>query len=154
MAATKRPATVKRTDPRLRPLDPLEGITRVIDADPDMRYVIAPEHGELDVQYYEMLGYQKVIYQEGGPRTFRTGTSVHGGPIVTKAGILMCIPREQHRETIYQPGQDDMGLLERRIYDKSFAREQISKVEGIRGMIGAEEVDAVNESSPLQRSVL
>lgn len=132
----------------------MEGMTRIVDADPDMRYVWAPEHGEIDVFYYESLGYQKVIYREGGPRPFRVGNSEKGGPIVNKAGILMCIPRQQFREEIYAPGQDDMSILEERIYDKEFARRQISKVDGIRGMLGNEEIDAVNETSPLHRSVL
>ena len=152
MAATKRPVPTQRTDPRPRPIDPMEGMTRVLNADADMRYVVVPEHGELDVAYYEALGYQKVIYAEGGPRTVRMGNCAKGSPVLNKAGILMCIPREQHREELYQPGQDEMTLLEKRIYDKEFARKQISKVEGIRGMIGAEELDAVNETSPLQRS--
>lgn len=153
MSAIKRPVA-KRTDPRPRPIDPMEGMTRVVNAEPEMRYVVVPEHGELDVAYYEALGYQKVIYAEGGPRTVRMGNCAKGSPVFNKAGTLMCIPREQHREELYEPGQDDMSLLERKIYDKEFARKQISKVDGIRGMIGNEEIDAVNETSPLHRSVL
>lgn len=154
MAATKRPVASKRTDPRLRPIDPMEGMSRVVDADPDMRYLWAPEHGMLDVNYYESLGYTKVTLVEGGARPARLGKSEKGGPITQFGSILMSIPREQYREEIYEPGQEDMTLLEKRIYDKEFARKQISKVDGIRGMLGAEELDAVNETSPLQRSVL
>ena len=153
MSAIKRPA-VKRTDPRPRPIDPMEGMSRVVDADPDMKYVWAPEHGMLDVNYYESLGYEKVILKEGGPRPARLGKSDKGGPIMQFGSILMCIPREQHRMEIFEPGQEDMSILERRIYDKEFARKQISRVDGVKGMLAAEEVDAVNETSPLQRSVL
>lgn len=151
MAATKRPV-VKRTDPKPGPIDPIEGMSRVLEADPAMRYVWAPLHGDLiDVNYYESLGYTKVILEEGGPRPVRVDKSKMGQAIVQFGSVLMQMPREQYREEIYGPGQDKMTHLEKRIYDKEMARKEIAEVEGISGLMGEELIDAVNTTSPLTR---
>jgi hypothetical protein len=149
MATVKRP--VKRTDPRARPIDPMEAMTRIQDADPEMRYVWAPEHGMHDVLYYESMGYEKVILTEGGPRPLRLGKSTKEGPIMQFGSILMCKSKESYADEIFDPGQAEMDAIERKIYDKDFARREISKVDGVRGMIGQESIDAVNETTPLTR---
>lgn len=148
MAAIKRPV-VKRADPPPRQIDPIEGMSRIVDADPAMRYVWIPEHGMLNTEYYESLGYTKVVYEEGGARPVRVGKSTRGGPIMQFGSILMQIPKADYQEAIYGPGQERMNVLERKIYDKEMARREISEVDGMRGMLQEEVIDAVNMTSPL-----
>lgn len=157
MAGTiKRPVVEKRNDPRPRPISPGEGMTRIVDADPNMKYIWASLHGSADnlgVHYYEACGYTKCMREEGGPRPIAMHGVERGAPIVQNDFVLMQIPREQYREEIYQPGQDDMTVLERKIYNKEFARREAMKVSGIAGMIGNEEIQFENETSPLMRGV-
>jgi hypothetical protein len=150
--ATIKQSTVqkKRSDPRARPIDPMEAMSRIQDADPDLRYIWAPLHGMLDVNYYESLGYTKVYREEGGARPVRISSNIKNGEVIVQfEAVLMSIPKDQHREEIYEPGQNDMTVLEKKIYDKEFARREISRVDGMRGMIGEELIDAVNQTSPL-----
>lgn len=151
MATIKQQAVQKkRNDPRLRPLDPMEAITRIVDANPDYVYRWVPLHGEVDVTYYEALGYEKVAKTEGGARPHRMPSGiVAGAPIVQNDHVLMAMPKEQHKEEIWEPGQADMSELEKKIYDKEFARRQIQKVSGVSGMMRDGEIDAINDTSPL-----
>lgn len=116
--------------------------------DPDFWYVWAPELGTYDAGYYESLGYEKVILQEGGVRPMRLGQSKVGGPIRQLGQILMKCPIADRLE-LDQAGQQDMDLLEKRIYDKSFPKSQVQGG-GIstRGPSGDEVLLFENETTP------
>lgn len=129
-------------------MDGLAGMVSLQDQDPDRWYVWAPEHGTYDAGYYESLGYEKVILREGGVRPMRLGQSKPGGPIRQLGQILMSCAKAD-REELDRAGQDDMDLLESRIYDKRFPKSQVQQA-GIstRGTSGDEVLLFENETTP------
>lgn len=123
-------------------------MTTLQDHDPNRSYVWAPEHGTYDVGYYQSLGYDVEILREGAVRPVRMGRGKKGEPIMQLGQVLMSCPKE-FRDEMDAAGQRELDEIERKIYDKSFPRNQVREA-GIstRGRSGDEVLLFENETTP------
>lgn len=73
--------------------------TTIVNGDPSKRYVLAWKADEqTGMAYYEALGYDVVLYSEGGPRLagIRANRTKTGEAVEFRGCVLMCIDKDEH----------------------------------------------------------
>lgn len=142
-----RKPVAKRLDPRPRALDPIAGQFELKNADPNKHYVWAPEHGDIDVGFYESMGYEKVMWEEGGAAPLRSGQSrrKNGEPISHHQQYLMACPLEVKRE-MEAYAKADVDATEKRIITKRYGRDFFRGI-GVAGSNG-DIMHAINDTGP------
>lgn len=71
--------------------------TTIVNGDPSKRYVLAWKADEqTGMAYYEALGYDVVLYHEGGPRLAGIKRIKTGDAVEFRGCVLMCIDKDEH----------------------------------------------------------
>lgn len=89
-------SAAKRKDPAPRHADGAAWGSQLRNRDPLLKYVFVNEAAlEGGVEFYEDLGYEKVVMREGGPRVAAGRTSKMGDFVMFRGHVLMSIPKDQ-----------------------------------------------------------
>lgn len=152
MAAVRRP--VRRPDPEGRPIDGQLGRFTLKNASPDYKHIWCGEHGDYDVGYYQSIGYEIVMREEGGAQPVRGGGGKNGEPVTMQGQVLMRkrLKGEDGAEEDYLVGQREMDVLEKQIHDKSYGRREIAGL-GLRGPDGNMMIDVINDTTPARARI-
>lgn len=139
-----------RSDPRPRHIDGAGPWNKLVNPDPDKKYVLVNQSDiTFGVSYYTSLGYDPVEYKEGSTCMAAGKTCRPGENVEDRGNLLMCIDKEKH-ELIVQYGPDGMSGQDA-IDEKE--REMIKNRGGLDGMRGLSDslgryADIENETGP------
>lgn len=86
----------KRKDPAPRHADGAAWGSQLRNRDPNLKYVFVNEAAiDGGVEFYEDLGYEKIVLREGGARPAAGRTGKIGEYVTFRGHVLMAIPKEQ-----------------------------------------------------------
>ncbi len=136
--------TAVRKDPSPRPINSGSPYFELTNPDPEARYVwvykAAEEHG---VEYYEGIGYEPVLYREGGVKG-RLGKALKPGQMIESRGHILMQTTAERAKEIYefgddgQSGQNAADLIEKRMFQTKKAIADLSRRIELRSKEGGQ----------------
>ena len=137
----------KRKDPAPRHADGAAWGSQLRNRDTNMKYVYVNEATlEGGVEFYEELGYEKVVNRENGPRPTAGRTSKVGDFVTFRGHVLMAIPKEA-AAVIYRDGAPGAGRGQREWDAIQSGLIKKSRPDVLSGMQGREHFTVANETT-------